>query len=121
MNSGKGKGKEKATDDVAVESNGVRADESQVLDDEVLNKLAAQYRTYRITDSHVESMETGESSAWAASRPNSVVENRPCVSCGDNFRFFDLARVPCNHEYVSSVPNKVPYFIESVKTRNGHC
>ncbi|KAK1816479.1 hypothetical protein LTR12_009070 [Friedmanniomyces endolithicus] len=41
-----------------------------------------------------------ESSAWAARRKG---DNKPkvghCVSCGDDLEFFDVARVPCDHEY----------------------
>ncbi|KAK0792405.1 hypothetical protein LTS16_005096 [Friedmanniomyces endolithicus] len=41
-----------------------------------------------------------ESSAWAARRKE---DNKPkvghCVSCGDDMEFYDVARVPCDHEY----------------------
>jgi len=41
-----------------------------------------------------------ESSAWAARRKG---DNKPkvghCVSCGDDMDFYDVARVPCDHEY----------------------
>ncbi|KAK0260608.1 hypothetical protein B0A54_15074 [Friedmanniomyces endolithicus] len=41
-----------------------------------------------------------ESSAWAARRKG---DDKPkvghCVSCGDDMEFYDVARVPCDHEY----------------------
>ena len=41
-----------------------------------------------------------ESSAWGASRAGKAKQKLGhCVACGDTKDFFDVARVPCDHEY----------------------
>lgn len=41
-----------------------------------------------------------ESSAWGASRAGKAQQKLGhCVACGDTKAFFDVARVPCDHEY----------------------
>lgn len=90
--------------------------EAQIMNDEVLEKLAAKYVSgtggrgtisESLTETQKECMEVGESSGWAAIRQGlsltkddgKASQERACVSCGDDIEFFDLARVPCGHEY----------------------
>ncbi|KXS96476.1 hypothetical protein AC578_6324 [Pseudocercospora eumusae] len=41
-----------------------------------------------------------ESSAWAAARKcDDTPKKGNCIACGDEKDFFEVARVPCNHEY----------------------
>ncbi|KXT08387.1 hypothetical protein AC579_7305 [Pseudocercospora musae] len=41
-----------------------------------------------------------ESSAWAAARKyNDTPKKGNCIACGDEKDFFEVARVPCKHEY----------------------
>ncbi|KAK4498905.1 hypothetical protein PRZ48_009415 [Zasmidium cellare] len=78
-------------------------------DQEMLDKVAAIYMQLppepKLPEPEtVENDESdgtvAESSAWAASRKES--RKRPlrvCIACGDEKDFFEVARVPCNHEY----------------------
>jgi hypothetical protein len=80
------------------------------LDDETLEKLEVLYVSglkgyYNLEDGGTAGTETdhAESSAWAARRSHQprfrVVQ---CVACGDDTDFFNVARVPCQHEYCRS-------------------
>lgn len=75
-------------------------------DEEMIEKAAALYN-YRplMANNFFESEDPfgqvqAESSTWAGSRGG---DNRQklghCVACGETKDFFDVARVPCNHEY----------------------
>lgn len=45
----------------------------------------------------------GESSAWAAARKtNTTRPTRTCIACSEEMDFFQVIRVPCNHEYCRS-------------------
>jgi hypothetical protein len=78
------------------------------VDDEMLEKAAALYtddHDHSITASLPESEDLhehvqAESSTWASSRVGVVRQKLGhCVACGETKDFFDVARVPCNHEY----------------------
>jgi hypothetical protein len=78
------------------------------IDDELLAKLQALYVS-DVSDGQILSCDfdtndgdtgEGESSSWAGSRlanPSSIV--RRCEACREDKKFFDVARVPCRHEY----------------------
>ncbi|KAJ5950269.1 uncharacterized protein N7479_008682 [Penicillium vulpinum] len=84
--------------------------ETTCLDDETLEKLQFLYVSglegyHSIEDGGMIDTETdhAESSAWAARRshqPRSRMAQ--CVACGDDTEFFNVARVPCQHEYCRS-------------------
>jgi hypothetical protein len=75
------------------------------LDDELIEKLSAIYHETPEEDSDHNALvkrvgpklpdQNGESSAWAATRK---VESRRCVICEEYVAFFDVARLPCQHE-----------------------
>lgn len=79
--------------------------------DELLEKAAALYNEDFVAASRVASFaddtsdgtDTGvqpESSTWGASRVGNTKQKLGhCVACGDTKDFFDVARVPCDHEY----------------------
>ncbi|TAQ85458.1 hypothetical protein B7494_g6206 [Chlorociboria aeruginascens] len=80
--------------------------EANILDDELLDKLqflyvsrAGESLLQEHSDREIESSDGGqaESSAWAASR--AISPPRRCEACREEKPFFDLARVPCRHEY----------------------
>ncbi|KFZ20941.1 hypothetical protein V502_02968 [Pseudogymnoascus sp. VKM F-4520 (FW-2644)] len=79
--------------------------ESQPLDDELLAKLQVLYvsgfEETRQGLLHQEHNEDGqeESSTWAASRPNPSLIAAYCEACREEKKFFEVARVPCRHEY----------------------
>ncbi|KAJ9477880.1 hypothetical protein VN97_g13196 [Penicillium thymicola] len=85
-------------------------EETSGLDDETLAKLEILYVSglegyYHTEDGGMTGAETeqAESSAWAARRlrqPRSQI--RQCVACGNDTEFFNVARVPCQHEYCRS-------------------
>lgn len=77
-------------------------------DQEMLEKVAAIYMHMPEDPILQESTENdddsdgtvAESSSWAASRIHT--RKRPlrvCVACGEELDFFEVARVPCDHEY----------------------
>lgn len=80
------------------------------LDDETLAKLQIlcvsgleEYYSIDGTGTTDPENEQAESSAWAARRsrqPRSKL--RQCVACGEETEFFNVARVPCQHEYCRS-------------------
>ncbi|KFY26711.1 hypothetical protein V493_03912 [Pseudogymnoascus sp. VKM F-4281 (FW-2241)] len=78
---------------------------SQLLDDELLAKLQILYvsgfEETRQDLPHQEHNEDGqaESSTWAASNPNPFSITAYCEACREEKKFFDVARVPCRHEY----------------------
>ncbi|KAF4767675.1 hypothetical protein HAV15_009684 [Penicillium sp. str.  len=80
------------------------------LDDETLEKLEILYVSglkgyYKGEDGGMTGTEAdhAESSAWAARRSHqSLLRMAQCVACGDNTEFFNMARVPCQHEYCRS-------------------
>ncbi|KAJ5496439.1 IBR finger domain protein, partial [Penicillium fimorum] len=84
--------------------------ETAGLDDETLAKLEILYVSglegyYNTEEGAMTGAETeqAESSAWAARRPRqSRSQTRQCVGCGDDAEFFNVARVPCQHEYCRS-------------------
>lgn len=75
------------------------------LDDELIEKLSAIYHETPEEDSDHDALvmrlgpnlpdQKGESSTWAATRK---VESRRCVICEEQVPFFDVARLPCQHE-----------------------
>jgi len=81
--------------------------------DELLEKAAALYDedsvfagpvpSFDDNDNDSDQNETTlqpESSAWGASRAGKAKQKLGhCVACGDIKDFFDVARVPCDHEY----------------------
>lgn len=78
------------------------------VDDEMLEKAAALYNdNSRLSKSATPSVTDdshgplhAESSAWAALRGEKTEQKLGhCIACGDTKDFFDVARVPCNHEY----------------------
>ena len=81
------------------------------VNDELLEKAAALYNDDFVDigvcspfdDKDSDSDETTlrpESSAWGASRAGKTKQKLGyCVACGDTKDFFDVARVPCDHEY----------------------
>ena len=67
-------------------------------DGEMLAKVAAIYM--QDSPAHDErTQHDAESSTWAAARRSKPAPLRRCVACGDEFEFFDVARVPCDDEY----------------------
>lgn len=78
---------------------------SQLLDDELLAKLQILYVSgFEETQQgllHQEHNEDGqaESSTWAASRSNPSLTTAYCEACREEKKFFEVARVPCRHEY----------------------
>lgn len=84
--------------------------ETAGLDDETLAKLEILYVSglkgyYNTEDGSMTGAETeqAELSAWAAGRPRQLRSQiRQCVACGDDAEFFNVARVPCQHEYCRS-------------------
>ena len=76
-----------------------------ILDDELIEKLSAIYHETPEEDSDHNALvkrvgpnlpdQNGESSTWAATRK---VESRRCVICEEHVAFFDVARLPCQHE-----------------------
>jgi hypothetical protein len=84
--------------------------ETAGLDDETLAKLQILYVSglegyYSMEDGETTGTETehAESSAWAARRScQSRLRMAQCVACGDDAEFFNVARVPCQHEYCRS-------------------
>lgn len=108
--------KEDGEDEEETDELGGSTGDEQIINDEVLDKLAAKYFKYKgygtnsssLTKAQKESMESGESSAWAANRTfgsssaakeDQTVTKRECISCLEDKLFFDLARAPCDHEY----------------------
>ncbi len=85
------------------------ASEAEVMDDELLEKLAVLWvsglgKGQQILDDadlDVGSITTNaESSSWAANRSAITTPiNHRCVACREDKKFFDVARVPCRHEY----------------------
>lgn len=76
-------------------------------DAEVLEKVTAMYMKppqEPMVDVNDEPEATaGESSAWAAARKTtSTRPMRTCVACSEEKDFFQVIRVPCNHEYCRS-------------------
>jgi hypothetical protein len=75
---------------------------SEFLDEEVLEKMSALYVASPMegfdVPKRLADMSDEETSSWAASRA-SEGQLRKCVACREDFRFYDMARVPCNHEY----------------------
>jgi hypothetical protein len=79
---------------------------SEFLDDEVMEKLSALY-IMRPNESSTLGIETvedrevdgSESSTWAAGRTPTQLTYRRCTACQEDTPFYDLARVPCRHEY----------------------
>jgi hypothetical protein len=82
---------------------------SEELDEELLAKLSALYVEPATEDSgleiaEAESLSDGEhdnpeSSEWAATRTPSKTLHRRCVACREHVKYYDIARVPCGHEY----------------------
>ncbi len=76
---------------------------SEEMDEELLGKLSALYVQTPDVDFETGPQSTtgneAESSEWAATRPASQAMYRRCIACQENVRFFDTARVLCNHEY----------------------
>lgn len=76
-------------------------------DQELLDKVAAIYMkldTEPVPPEPVDNDDSdgtvAESSAWAASRKESRKRPlRACIACGEEKDFFEVARVPCDHEY----------------------
>jgi hypothetical protein len=78
---------------------------SESLDDELIDKLSAIYHEIPEEDTDHNVLvkrvglnvpdQNGESSTWAATRK---VESRRCVICEEYVAFFDVARLPCQHE-----------------------
>ncbi|KAH7175293.1 hypothetical protein EDB81DRAFT_835792 [Dactylonectria macrodidyma] len=71
--------------------------ENEPLDEELLGKLESLY----VHSPDDDLIDKPESSSWAASRlePNSPKSTTVCISCGEVFKFYDVARCPCSHEY----------------------
>jgi hypothetical protein len=77
---------------------------SQLLDDELLAKLQVLYvsgfeETRQNLPEDQNKDEQAESSTWAATRPNPSLVTVYCEACREEKKFFDVARVPCRHEY----------------------
>ncbi|KAL3426422.1 E3 ubiquitin-protein ligase ARI5 [Phlyctema vagabunda] len=75
---------------------------AEQMDDELLRKLEQLYISPRTPSQDGGSgggstSSDSESSIWAASR--SDTRTRQCVACQKKFRFTEVARVPCKHEY----------------------
>jgi hypothetical protein len=83
-------------------------DEAESVDDELLEKLRVLYvsglenamQHQDIKPAGLADREQVESSAWGAGRANntSSIERR-CEACREEGKFFDIARLPCCHEY----------------------
>ena len=85
--------------------------EPQVMNDEIFQKLEAMYAYDPTTESNrpqklltfgtnAAATTKAESSRWAASRKGAKpTPDSHCVCCGDEKKFFDVARTPCGHEY----------------------
>jgi hypothetical protein len=80
--------------------------DSEEIDEELLAKLSALYIQapaeegdfeYAATEAVSES--EPEPSSWAATRQTARALSRRCIACQEHIRFYDMARVPCNHEY----------------------
>jgi hypothetical protein len=80
-------------------------------DSEMLSKVAALYMPEpsasftpgRISDSDSDDTTMAESSTRAAKRDAKAKPKLGhCIACGEDKDFFDVARVPCNHEYCKS-------------------
>jgi hypothetical protein len=79
------------------------------MDDELLAKLSAlfvsapteypEYSTDLKDDLSDSDDGQPESSAWAATRKAPKALHRRCTACQEHIRFYDIARVPCGHEY----------------------
>jgi hypothetical protein len=82
---------------------------SEEMDDEFLAKLSAIYiqtpaeelnfKSAAIEAASGSEHSEPESSNWAATRQTARAQYRRCTACQEYIRFFDTARVPCNHEY----------------------
>jgi len=78
-------------------------------EDEMLAKAAALYMQEPGTTSSTPpalaydsdcNHTAAEPSAWAAARrPNEPTKKGNCIACGETLDFYEVARVPCNHEY----------------------
>ncbi|KAH6896008.1 hypothetical protein B0T10DRAFT_587620 [Thelonectria olida] len=92
-------GNSESGDTSATEADNLAPDEMPIPDGELerLSKLEALY----MCSPHEHLPDQGESSSWAASRPGTSppVLMATCVCCGDDYRFYDVARCPCSHEY----------------------
>jgi len=82
---------------------------AEEMDEELMAKLRALYVASPneiISSTHIEDIglmpgsesNEAESSAWGSSRAPEALY-RTCTSCSERVRFFDVARVPCGHEY----------------------
>lgn len=75
--------------------------EAQSFDNELLEKLRVLYVSgLEDAQQDLADGEQAESSTWAAGRainPSSI--NRHCEACREEVKFFEVARVPCRHEY----------------------
>jgi hypothetical protein len=99
----------------AVEATAQSSHDPSKLDDETLEKLQILYVS-NLQSSFVassrgtfsEEPETGESSAWAATRvPQRTSPMRDCIVCGDETEFVNVVRLPCRHEYCRSCLEKL--------------
>lgn len=70
------------------------------IDEELLANLSALYVAVpeEVQDVDGECKEA-ESSAWAAPRTALRAADRRCTACQQVVNYFDIARVPCGHEY----------------------
>jgi hypothetical protein len=80
--------------------------DSEEMDEEFLAKLSALYiqvpaeeGDFEYATAEAVSESEPESSSWAATRPTARPMYRRCIACQEHIRFFDTARVACNHEY----------------------
>jgi hypothetical protein len=81
---------------------------AELLVEELLEKMAALYLASPVelpslsdepANATDEDTNHGpETSEWAATRAYKA-QLRRCVACQENFPFYNIARVPCNHEY----------------------
>jgi hypothetical protein len=64
-------------------------------------ELAAEFSTRVATDffKDQEAQCVAESSTMAAARSSSTEQYPQCIACNESSPFYDLARVPCGHEY----------------------
>ena len=73
---------------------------AEEMDEELLAKLSALYVSVPEEVQDVDGKcEEAESSTWAAGRTALRAADRRCTACQEEVRFFDIARVPCGHEY----------------------
>ena len=81
----------------------IRTARDDVLDDEMLEKLAALYVEppcqTDLDHAEDEGDPYAEPSSWGAGRQGTKPVNRRCVACREEKRFFNVGRVPCQHEY----------------------